>query len=133
MIEILKTVTFWQWYSIIVAVLVVGPYVFFMLDMIKKTKFDSEKSQYYSEESLLRALSQKEKTVQELAYNAIGYAVEQRGKATKSGCEIDVLSSAVEHMRRKFDISEQEAVDAVESILGKVEGQGASGKDRVKK
>lgn len=115
---------FWPLYACVVAALALIPLWVYLCRAIKKVGNDEKRA-------FLEMLSQKEKTLQEFAYNAIGYAVEQRGKAKKQGNEIDVKTVAIKHIQRRMEITETEAQDAIESILGKVSGEGASGKERV--
>lgn len=74
------------------------------------------------------------KTAREVAYDAAGFVTEQEGKARKSGNPMDWETKrreAVKYMQRHIGISEQDAIDALESTLGKVPGCGASGREKV--
>ena len=117
---------FWPLYACIFAAIFLIPWCLYFYHASKELRHKYEKS-------FLELASQKEKTFQEFAYNAIGYAVEQRGKARKQGNEIDVKTVAISHIKRRMDITDTEATDAIESVLGKVPGHGASGKDKVQR
>jgi len=123
----------WFIYSATVAVIFLVPWVVLLLRLSKKASIEMAKLGHETAKAEFESISASEKTTQEVAYNAIGYAVEQRGKAQKAGEQIDLLENAVSYMTARVDIGEKEAVEMIECVLGKVPGEGASGKTRVSK
>lgn len=79
----------------------------------------------------------KQKVLHAVVYDAVSFAVEQRGKRLKqdetmSGEELRAI--AVEIVLRTIDdLPALQAVEAVEAMLGKVAGHGASGTEAVRK
>jgi hypothetical protein len=117
-------------FSIAVFFVLAVPYLILCYLLAGKLKADKE-------ESSANLFLAKQKILRDTVYDAVAYAEEQRGKHTKLGLTMtseEVLACATGFVLRTLDgIPEERAIDAIESIIGKIPGAGASKNEAVRK
>lgn len=77
------------------------------------------------------------KVLREVAFDAIAFSAEEAAKAKKTGTVYrpeTKLQVAVDYIRRNLShVSPQEAGDMVESVLAKINKEGATGNEAIRK